>query len=117
MHIMMMNASEEDREELITSTPESWRWNDHQCRVSIESTKTTLGAVTERYKFCLCGSRSASKWMMNISGLNEETFAWLKEQTKRGKVVAVGEIGLLIITGIRSRNTKTKKDTIGLLSR
>ena len=30
----------------------------------------------------------------DIAGLNEETLAWLKEQTKDPKVIAVGEIGL-----------------------
>ena len=31
---------------------------------------------------------------VTISGLNEETFAWLKEQASLPKTVAIGEIGL-----------------------
>ena len=114
---------EEDREELITSMPERGVGTIINVGASIESTKTTL-ALSERYEFVYA---AVGVHPSDISGLNEETFAWLKEQTKREKVVAVGEIGQwieflrsersgLIITGIRSRKYKNSSDT-GLLSR
>ena len=81
---------EEDREELITSMPERGVGTIINVGASIESTKTTL-ALSERYKFVYA---AVGVHPSDISGLNEETFAWLKEQTKREKVVAVGEIGL-----------------------
>ncbi len=57
---------------------------------SIESTKTTI-ALAEKYEkvFAAAGVHPS-----DIAGLNEETFAWLKEQTSHEKVVAIGEIGL-----------------------
>ena len=81
---------EEDREELITSMPERGVGTIINVGASIESTKTTL-ALSERYEFVYA---AVGVHPSDISGLNEETFAWLKEQTKREKVVAVGEIGL-----------------------
>lgn len=57
---------------------------------SIDSTRTSI-ALAEAYGpvYAAAGVHPG-----DIDGLNEETFAWLKEQTKHKKVVAVGEIGL-----------------------
>lgn len=57
---------------------------------SIESTKTTL-ALADKYDFIYA---AVGVHPSDISGLNEETFDWLKKQTMLEKTVAVGEIGL-----------------------
>ena len=57
---------------------------------SIESTKTTI-ALAKKYENMYA---AAGVHPSDIAGLNEETLAWLKEQTKDPKVIAVGEIGL-----------------------
>lgn len=57
---------------------------------SISSCHQTL-AIANSYKdiYAALGVHPS-----DIDGLNEETFSWLKENCKREKVVAVGEIGL-----------------------
>ena len=57
---------------------------------SIESTKTTI-ALAKKYENMYA---AAGVHPSDIAGLNEETLAWLKEQTKDPKVIAIGEIGL-----------------------
>lgn len=57
---------------------------------SIESTKTSI-ALAEKYEKVYA---AAGVHPSDIDGLNEETFAWLKEQASHKKVVAIGEIGL-----------------------
>lgn len=57
---------------------------------SIESIRETV-ALAEKYEKIYA---AAGVHPSDIGGLNEESFLWLKEQTKRPKVVAVGEIGL-----------------------
>ena len=57
---------------------------------SIGSTKTTL-ALADKYDFIYA---AVGVHPSDISGLNEETFDWLKKQTMLEKTVAVGEIGL-----------------------
>ena len=81
---------EEDRDALITSMPGRGVGTIINVGASIESTKTTL-ALSEKYPFVYA---AVGVHPSDISGLNEETFAWLKEQTKKEKVAAVGEIGL-----------------------
>ena len=81
---------EEDRDALITSMPGRGVGAIINVGASIESTKTTL-ALSEKYPFVYA---AVGVHPSDISGLNEETFAWLKEQTKKEKVAAVGEIGL-----------------------
>ena len=81
---------EEDRDALITSMPEHGVGTIINVGASIESTKTTL-ALSEKYPFVYA---AVGVHPSDISGLNEETFAWLREQTQKEKVVAVGEIGL-----------------------
>lgn len=57
---------------------------------SIETTKSTL-KLAERYgqMYAAVGVHPS-----DIADLNEETYAWLREQTRHPKAVAVGEIGL-----------------------
>ena len=81
---------EEDRDALITSMPERGVGTIINVGASIESTKTTL-VLSEKYPYVYA---AVGVHPSDISGLNEETFAWLREQTKKEKVVAVGEIGL-----------------------
>lgn len=57
---------------------------------SIESTKTSI-ALAEKYEQVYA---AAGVHPSDIDGLNEETFAWLKECADHKKVVAIGEIGL-----------------------
>ncbi len=57
---------------------------------SIESTKMSI-ALAEKYEHVYA---AAGVHPSEVSELNEETFEWLKSQTKHEKVVAVGEIGL-----------------------
>lgn len=57
---------------------------------SVESVKTGI-ALAEKYEKVYA---AAGVHPSDIAGLNEESFAWLKEQCSHPKVVAVGEIGL-----------------------
>ena len=57
---------------------------------TIESTKMSI-ALAEKYEHVYA---AAGVHPSEVSELNEETFEWLKSQTKHEKVVAVGEIGL-----------------------
>ena len=80
----------DDREALIRSLPEKGIGRIINVGASIETTKTTLElAAKYDYIYAAVGVHPS-----DISGLNEETFAWLKEQCRNEKVVAVGEIGL-----------------------
>jgi TatD DNase family protein len=57
---------------------------------SVGSTRTTLElARTHDYVYAAVGVHPS-----DIADLNEETFAWLREQTSFEKTVAIGEIGL-----------------------
>ena len=76
---------EEDRDALITSMPGRGVGTIINVGASIESTKTTL-ALSEKYPFVYA---AVGVHPSDISGLNEETFAWLKEQTKKEKVAAI----------------------------
>lgn len=65
------------------------------CRIinigsSIEATRATL-ALARRYDYIYA---AVGVHPSDIDGLNEETFAWLQEQTSWEKTVAIGEIGL-----------------------
>lgn len=57
---------------------------------SISSTKTTM-ELAEKYDFIYA---AVGVHPSDIADLNDETFAWLKQQTLWEKTVAVGEIGL-----------------------
>lgn len=80
----------EDREKLIRSMPQKGIGRIINVGASIETTKTTL-SLAEKYDFVYA---AVGVHPSDISGLNEKTFAWLKEQTKNEKTVAIGEIGL-----------------------
>ena len=79
-----------DRDALIASMPEKGIGRIINVGASIETTKTTL-ALAKQYDFVYA---AVGVHPSDISGLNEETYAWLREQTKWSKTVAVGEIGL-----------------------
>lgn len=80
----------EDRDHVLSVMPENGIKRIINVGASIETTKTTL-ALAEQYDFVYA---AVGVHPSDISGLNEETFAWLGEQTKWKKTVAVGEIGL-----------------------
>jgi TatD DNase family protein len=79
-----------DRETLIAALPEKGIGKVVNVGASIESTKTTI-ALAEQYDFIYA---AAGVHPSDIGGLNEESFAWLKQQAAHPKVVAIGEIGL-----------------------
>lgn len=80
----------EDQDALICSMPEKGIGRIINVGASIESTKTTL-ELASRYDYVYA---AVGVHPSDIAGLNEETFAWLREQTALDKTVAVGEIGL-----------------------
>ena len=80
----------DDREALIRSLPEKGIGRIINVGASIETTKTTL-ELAARYDYIYA---AVGVHPSDISGLNEETFAWLKEQASLPKTVAIGEIGL-----------------------
>lgn len=80
----------EDQDALIRSMPEKGIGRIINVGASIESTKTTL-ELASRYDYVYA---AVGVHPSDIAGLNEETFAWLREQTALDKTVAVGEIGL-----------------------
>lgn len=79
-----------DRELLLERLPENRIGKVINVGSSIASTKTTL-ELAEKYDFVYA---AVGVHPSDIDGLNEETFAWLREQTAYRKTVAVGEIGL-----------------------
>lgn len=80
----------EDRDELILAVHESGVHPIINVGASIHSTQTTL-ALAKRYPFIYA---AVGVHPSDVADLNEDTFAWLKEQTAYAKTVAVGEIGL-----------------------
>lgn len=83
-------AFDADREELLTSFPDRGiRWVIN-VGASIKTTKASL-ALAERYDHVYA---AVGVHPEDITDLNEESFAWLTQQTRLPKVVAVGETGL-----------------------
>ena len=80
----------EDRDELILAVHESGVHPIINVGASIHSTQTTL-ELAKRYPFIYA---AVGVHPSDVADLNEDTFAWLKEQTAYEKTVAVGEIGL-----------------------
>lgn len=80
----------EDRDELILAVHESGVHPIINVGASIHSTQTTLG-LARHYPFIYA---AVGVHPSDVADLNEDTFAWLKEQTTYAKTVAVGEIGL-----------------------
>lgn len=81
---------DEDREQLLCSLPEQGIGRVINVGASIETTKTTL-ALAVKYDFIYA---AVGVHPSDIDGLNEETYAWLKQQATLPKTVAIGEIGL-----------------------
>ena len=83
-------AFAEDREELISSLLCGRIGRIINVGASIASTKTTL-QLAESYEnlYAAVGVHPS-----DIDDLNEDTYVWLKAQTKHPKTVAIGEIGL-----------------------
>lgn len=81
---------DEDREQLLCSLPEQRIGRVINVGASIETTKTTL-ALAAKYDFIYA---AVGVHPSDIDGLNEETYAWLKQQATLPKTVAIGEIGL-----------------------
>lgn len=80
----------EDRDALLSSMPERGIGRIINVGSTLASTKETL-AIAGQYSFVYA---AVGVHPSEIGDLNEETFAWLKEQTRQEKTVAVGEIGL-----------------------
>jgi TatD DNase family protein len=79
-----------DREEVLAAVYDSGVRRVINVGSSIATTGTTLElARTHDYIYAAVGVHPS-----DIGDLNEETFAWLREQTAFEKTVAVGEIGL-----------------------
>lgn len=83
-------AFDKDREEVLASLAENGVGIVVNVGASLEGTKNTV-ELTEKYPF-LYGS--AGVHPDDVGELNEETFAWLREQCAHEKIVAVGETGL-----------------------
>lgn len=84
------DAFDEDREELLNSFREKGIEYVINVGANIQTTKNTI-ALTEEYPF-IYGAVGVHP--SDTDELDEEKFAWLKEQCALPKIVAVGEIGL-----------------------
>lgn len=80
----------EDRDTLLVSLPERGIGRIINVGSTLGSTKETL-AIAQNYPYVYA---AVGVHPSEIGDLNEEMFAWLKEQTRQEKTVAVGEIGL-----------------------
>lgn len=80
----------EDRDTLLASMPEHGIGKIINVGSTLASTKETL-AIAQRYPYVYA---AVGVHPSEIGDLNEETFAWLKQQARQEKTVAVGEIGL-----------------------
>lgn len=80
----------EDRDTLLASMPERGIGRIINVGSTLVSTKVTL-AIAQNYPYVYA---AVGVHPSEIGDLNEEMFAWLKEQTRQEKTVAVGEIGL-----------------------
>ena len=84
------DAFAEDRDVLLSSMKENGIEYIVNVSSDIASVNTTL-LLAEKYDFVYA---AVGIHPSDTQGLNEEIFAWLKEQACREKVVAIGEIGL-----------------------
>ena len=83
-------AFEEDRKELIESLPLNGIGLAVNVGADLKSTSASIQlAETYSHMYASVGVHPS-----DTGELNEESFAWLKNQTGHKKVVAVGEIGL-----------------------
>ncbi len=97
-------AFEEDREKLLESLKENGIEYVINIGASIQTTANTI-ALTKKYPFIY---GAAGVHPSDTAELNEEKFAWLKEQCLLPKIVAVGEIGLDYYWDEPDRETQKK---------
>ena len=83
-------AFDEDREALLGSMRENGIEYIVNIGADLKTTANTV-ALTEKYPF-IYGAAGVHPDM--TKELNEENFAWLEEQCRKERIVAVGEIGL-----------------------
>ena len=83
-------AFDADREELLNQCRQQGIETIINVSASLDSIKSTL-ALAEKYPFIY---GAAGVHPDEVGALNEETFAWLREQCRHPKIAAVGEIGL-----------------------
>lgn len=83
-------AFDADREELLNQCRQQGIETIINVSASLDSIKSTL-ALAEKYPFIY---GVAGVHPDEVGALNEETFAWLREQCRHPKIAAVGEIGL-----------------------
>lgn len=83
-------AFDADREELLKALPGSGIEYVVNVGASIATTRSTL-ELSSKYDYIYA---AVGVHPSDIADLNEESFSWLREQTGKPKVVAVGEIGL-----------------------
>lgn len=83
-------AFDPDREEILRRCREEGIGAIVNVSASLASVKSTL-ALTEQYEFVY---GAVGVHPDEVGELNEESFEWLREQCRRPKVAAVGEIGL-----------------------
>lgn len=84
------HAFDEDREEVLAALAESGVGTVVNVGASLEGTRRTV-ELAERYPFIY---GAAGVHPDEVNELNEDTFAWLREQCARDRIVAVGETGL-----------------------
>lgn len=83
-------AFDGDREEVLMSLAENGVGTVVNVGASLEGTRKTV-ELAEKYSFVY---GAAGVHPDEAGELNEDTFAWLKEQCLRDRIVAVGETGL-----------------------
>ena len=84
------HAFDEDREEVLAALAESGVGTVVNVGASLEGTRRTV-ELAERYPFIY---GAAGVHPDEVNELNEDTFAWLKEQCAGERIVSVGETGL-----------------------
>lgn len=84
------DAFDSDRDQVLKDCQEQGIEYIVNVSASLHSVKTTLALAQQKdFVYAAVGVHPDE-----VGELNEETFAWLKEQCRQPKVVAVGEIGL-----------------------
>ncbi|MBD5551095.1 MAG: TatD family hydrolase [Lachnospiraceae bacterium] len=84
------DAFDEDRDKLLSELGEHGIGYVMNISSSLSSVQTTL-SLAKKYSFIYA---AVGVHPSDVGELNEESFAWLKEQCREEKVLAVGEIGL-----------------------
>ena len=84
------DAFDEDRDKLLSELGEHGIGYVMNISSSLSSVQTTL-SLAKKYYFIYA---AVGVQPSDVGELNEESFAWLKEQCREEKVLAVGEIGL-----------------------